>query len=445
MRINAGLISLIVALALPCAVFGQKPQPKATSQLRQMYVQEQEEKLTPTNFDLSFFPVSDRYQRHWQEILWAVTVFEPETPFVLQALDQILLLSFAEKLSQGQESVVQSALQVGSQLLLHRPQTYGSLKERFRQIAASSKDPEWTAMAIATLYKSGISQTELYSLIRSLPQRFPNWSRHTFLYTTVEQISYDLSRPPLPPIADLLHWQIAPQQAHLFVFCKSDRQELCFTLLRDREGRFVQQNGKLWSVSLLLASIHSLDWNFFRGATPQGIYRMEGIVPQPDDQVFRAYGQFDLVKLFVPFESGVRSFLPHQKGKFNADLKAYLQLLPPSWHNYFPIQQTYWAGRSGRSLFRIHGSGEAPDYFRRVDQRRGEWNPTLGCLSSIETYDSNGRLVQGDMPQILQQISQAGGGKIEGYVIVVDVPEHLTLAEISKIALDPSSSRPPVN
>ncbi len=433
-----GIIALLMTWGLAGAVWGQKPQPKATSQMRQWYVQEQQQKLTPENFDLRLFPVSDRQQRHWQQVLWAVAVLEPEAPFVLQALEQILAM--AEGISKGQREIVRSALQVSHQLLLHRPQTYAVLQERFRQIAFLSTDPEWTAMAITTLYRAGIPQQELYALLGSIPQRFPHWLRHTFLYTTVEQISHDLARSPLPPLADLLHWQIAPQQVHLFVFCQRDRQELCFTLLRDREGRFVQNNGKLWSVSLLLASVHSLDWNFYRGATPQGIYRMEGIVPQPDDAEFRAYGQFPLIKLFVPFEEGVQAFLPGQKGKFTGDLPAYLQLLPPSWRNHFPMQQTYWAGRSGRSLFRIHGSGEAPDYFRQSDRRRGDWNPTLGCLSSVETYDSNGNLVQGDMPQILQQIRQAGGGHIAGFVIVVEVPPTITLAEISKIALSGSAN-----
>jgi hypothetical protein len=433
-------VVLLIVWGLPSTLWAQKPQPKATSHLRQLYVQEQEQNLTPANFDLRFFPVGDRYQRHWEQLLWAVAVLEPEAPFVLQALDQILALAGAQPLTAGQRQIVRSALQVSHQLLLHRPQAYGTLQERLRQIAEASPDPEWTAMAIAALHRSGISRSELYALLGALPRRFAHWARHAFLYTTVEQISHELSRPPLPPLADLLHWQVAPQQVHLFVFCQSDRQELCFALLQDREGKFVHHQGKLWSVPLLLASIHSLDWNFYRGATPQGIYRMEGTVPQPDDSLFRAYGQFELIKLFVPWEDGVQAFLPPQKGKFQGDLQAYLQLLPPSWRHYFPMQQTYWAGRIGRSLFRIHGSGEAPDYFRRVDQRRGEWNPTLGCLSSIETYDSHGNLVRGDMPQILQQIRQVGNGKIEGFVIVVDLPEPMGVEEIAKIATNRASN-----
>jgi hypothetical protein len=148
-----------------------------------------------------------------------------------------------------------------------------------------------------------------------------------------------------------------------------------------------------------------------------------------------------LLRAFIAWKEQCPSLMiPYFVPMGSGDLQAYLQLLPPSWRHYFPMQQTYWAGRIGRSLFRIHGSGEAPDYFRRVDQRRGEWNPTLGCLSSIETYDSHGNLVRGDMPQILQQIRQVGNGKIEGFVIVVDLPEPMGVEEIAKIATNRASN-----
>jgi hypothetical protein len=168
---------------------------------------------------------------------------------------------------------------------------------------------------------------------------------------------------------------------------------------------------------------------------------MEGISLQPDDEVFHAYGQFSLVNLFVPFENGVNAFLPNQKGAFTGNLQAYQTLLPPSWRSYQPMQQTYWAGNVGRSLFRIHGSGAAIDFFRNkagvVNVRNFDWNATLGCLSAIEIYDKRGSLIKADMPKILNALNTVGKGKVEGFLIVVDVPstsnEPVTVAEISKL------------
>jgi hypothetical protein len=175
---------------------------------------------------------------------------------------------------------------------------------------------------------------------------------------------------------------------------------------------------------LLLRSLHGLSWNFERGQSPQGIYRIEGIVPQPDDQFFRAYGQFPLVNLFVPFEPGAQAFLANKKGSFNGSLQAYQALLPPSWRNYFPIQQSYWAGKIGRALFRIHGSGEAIDFFQGNARypNSANWNPTIGCLSALELYNDAGELQQADMPKILNALSAAGGKNFSGYMIVVEAP-----------------------
>ena len=131
--------------------------------------------------------------------------------------------------------------------------------------------------------------------------------------------------------------------------------------------------------------------------------------------------------------------MPNQKGKFTGNLQAYQALLPPTWRAYLPIQQTYWAGNAGRSLFRIHGSGAAIDFFHNksaiVNANNFNWNATLGCLSAIEIYDNRGSLIKADMPKILNALNIVGKGKIEGFLIVVDVPspsnQPLTVAEIA--------------
>jgi hypothetical protein len=228
----------------------------------------------------------------------------------------------------------------------------------------------------------------------------------------------------LPPLKDLLDWTIAPGQPQMYVLCRPDRGVLCQTILKDGNGEFVRENGQLWSVPLALRSIHQLSWVFSRGQTPQGIYRIQGTVPQPDMEFFRAFGQFSLVNLFVPFEAGAREFIPGQRGKFAGTLTTYQSLLPPSWRSYFPMQQTYWAGKAGRGLFRIHGSGEATTFFSNNSRYplSADWNPTIGCLSARELYDDSGRLLEADMPKILAALRSIGGNNFTGYLMVVEVP-----------------------
>jgi hypothetical protein len=145
----------------------------------------------------------------------------------------------------------------------------------------------------------------------------------------------------------------------------------------------------------------------------------------------------------MPFESGVQNFIATQPGQMSGDLNSYYSLLPSSWRQYAPIAQTYWAGRLGRSLIRIHGSGEPTSFFvnnQRFPQSDG-WNPAIGCLSAQEIYDQTGQLTKADMPNILKTLAEVNGGKIEGYLIVVEIPatskqgtnQAVSLAEIEAV------------
>ncbi len=410
---------------------------QATAEARSRQHQQQAKQVRPENYDTRLNPITAAKENHWRNILWTTALLEPQEPYVTQALWQILSLSTQSGLSTAQKRTLKMAMQVGTQLYVGNPSGYEAIGQQLLQAAQTSPDPQFAAMGLSALARAGVDPNQLAPISRQLQQRFPNWRNNVTLYTTIRKVAELQAPAPVPPLQDLLAWQIAPNQLHLYVLCRPNRWLLCQTMLKDKQGNFVRQgDGQLWSVPLLLRSLHGLSWNFERGETPQGIYRMEGVVPQPDLDYFRAYGQFDLVKLFVPYEPDVKAFLPGRKGGLTGGLRTYQALLPPSWRNYFPVQQSYWAGKAGRSLFRIHGTGDHPTLFANNSRnpQTSAWNPTIGCLSALELYDETGRLQQADMPKILAALRQLGGANFTGYVIVVDIPsedgQSLSLAEI---------------
>ncbi|MFM7888443.1 MAG: hypothetical protein ACKPCM_17515 [Pseudanabaena sp.] len=445
-------IAFFAASTSPQMVKAQTPpirsyQPKATETARSAQIQDQQKKAHPSRFDLKKYPVTDSNAEHWQESLWAIGVLAPEETYAVQALANVLQMTTAPNLTDPQKGIIDTAMQVGMQLYTLKPVVYGKLKPYFMRTINASNDSQWIALSLSALAKStdpaqSLSKTQIDKLILKIQQRFPNWQQDLHLRATIQTARNDNSTQgsPIPNLADLLKWQIAPQQSQMYVLCRPNRDVLCLALVKDGNGKLLKRGQQLCSVPLLLQSLRNLDWYFTNGRTPQGIYRMEGISLQPDDEVFHAYGQFSLVNLFVPFEEGVQAFLPNQKGKFTGDLKAYQALLPPTWRNYQPILQSYWAGNVGRSLFRIHGSGAAIDFFRNkaqvVNTKYFDWNATLGCLSALELYDQRGSLLKADMPKILDALNTVGKGKVEGFLIVVDVPsvsnEPVTVAEIDK-------------
>jgi hypothetical protein len=407
----------------------QQSVAQATAAARTAQRQQQERQVRPDNYDLRRFPVTNGNERHWRNILWTTAIVEPQADYVDQAIAQILTFGTRPGLSSAQQRTVEMALHVGTQLYLSNSGGYSALGEGFRQVMERSPSPEWSAMALTALARSGANADQRQQWRDRLQQRFPQWSQDVYLYTALRELAEMDNPPALPPLQDLLTWAIAPNQLQMYVFCQADRGALCLAVLKDRNGQFVRQDGQLWSVSLLLRPVHSgLSWNFTRGQTPQGIFRIEG-TRVPDPNTFRAYGAFPLVKLFVPYEDGAREFLPGRPRQAPTSLADYQALLPASWRSYFPMQQSYWAGKAGRGLFRIHGSGEDPNFFtnnRRYPNSFG-WNPSIGCLSALERYDEAGRLQQADMPRILEALTRLGGTNFSGYLVVVDVPGGIGL------------------
>lgn len=425
----------------------ERKKAQATTTARVLQRQKQQRQIRAENYDLERFPITAANEYHWRHLLWTTAVVEPREPFVAETLNQILKMSVRTGLAPAETKTVDQAMKVGTQLYLGDPDFYGSIGQRFVETIEQSPDPEWVAVALSGLAKGKFSTAELVRLSGAVKARFPGWATNVYLQTTMQEIADTATPQRLPSLQELLAWQIAPQQLHLYVLCRRDRRVLCRSVLKDRDGKFVRQGKELWSVALLLESIHELGWNFTRGQTPQGIYRIEGVVPQPDDEFFRAYGQFSLVNLYVPFEPGAKSFLPNQPGRFAGSLANYTALLPPGWRDYRPLQQSFWAGKAGRGLFRIHGSGESVDFFRGKDKTMPDsynWNPTIGCLSARELYNEQGQLLQADMPKLLQTLQQVGGDKFEGYLVVVDVPaddaKPVSLSTI-EAALNPATGR----
>ena len=405
---------------------------EATTTVRETYIQEQRSQIHPQNYSRLLHPFTAKNQDHWHNLLWSTGVLEPRKTYVDEAIAYLIAQANSPQLSFDQRHTVEMALQIGTQLYLSDSAAQPHIQRAFLAAVEQTQSTKWVAMAFSALAQAETDPNQRQVLSDRIRQRFPNWHQDLYLRTTLHDIA-SLDQPQtIPPVEELLDWTIAPDQLHMYVLCAPDRGELCQAILKDRQGNFVrEEDGQLWSVPLGLRSLHTgLSWNFTRGETPQGIYRIEGTIPQPDTDYFRPFGQFALVQLFIPHEPGTKSFLPgrtdlKKDAPWSGGLAAYQTLLPPTWRNYLPIQQTYWAGKAGRNYFRIHGTGEAPDFFsnsHRYPDSIG-WNPTIGCLSAIEIYDDAGRLQRADMPKILAALTAIGGENFSGYLTVVEVPD----------------------
>ena len=421
------------------------PISKATEAERLRHQAEQEVYLTPDRYDLRRYPLTPEQEAHWRRNLWATALREPDFPELETAFETILPLSFVSSLTETEQRILEMTLQVSYQFYGRSDRWRDRLGSQFEEIVTWSPHPRWVVMALSALADRSSENPDRQVWIDLVKTRLPTLIQHgdETDRLLLDLALRDLAEPVLPEeaIEDWLEWQIAPGELQLFVLCGPDRSQLCQTLLKDGQGRWISDalTGRVWSVPLAGRSLHSLPWYLSRGETPQGVYRLEGFIPQPDTDFFYAYGFFPLVNLFVPHEPGVENFIPGHPGTIDT-LGEYQSLLPPRWRSVLAAQESYWAGQLGRGLFRIHGTGEATNFFVNNDRfpQMNGWNPAIGCLSAQEIYDDRGNLIAGDMPKILEALERAQNSivsprskstPVTGYVIVLNVADPQAIVQ----------------
>ncbi len=453
LRCGLGSVGLGLGLGLSFPAIAQEialppPISKATQAERLRHQAEQEAYLTPDRYDLRRYPLTPEQEAHWRRNLWATALREPDFPELETAFETILPLSFVSSLTETEQRILEMTLQVSYQFYGRSDRWRDRLSPQFEQIVTWSPHPRWVAMALSALGTRDNPERQVWidRVKTRLPALLKRGNENDRLL--LDLALRHLEEPPLSgaAIEEWLEWQVAPGELQLFVFCGPDRSQLCQTLLKDGQGRWVSESSTLdrdqrdlWSVPLAGRSLHGLPWYLSRGETPQGVYRLEGFIPQPDTDFFYAYGFFPLVNLFVPHEPGVESFVPSHPGTIDT-LGEYQALLPPRWRSVLAAQESYWAGQLGRSLFRIHGTGEATHFFVNADRfpQPNGWNPAIGCLSAREVYDAQGNFIEGDMPKILEALQRAQNATVSpkspvravtGYVIVLDVADPKAIVQ----------------
>jgi hypothetical protein len=418
--LNACVGAMLIWATTASPLQGQ-PQPLATQAARQEQLARERQRLQPQHYDRRRYPLTPDQETHWRRLLWATALQQPQHPDVFQALRDILGRSQAQHPTPTETKIITQALQVSNLYIRQYPATRPQLQASLTQVVQTSPHPRWVALALNALVRSGsLSPAQTSQWLTQTRQRFP---QPPDLLAVVLQ-DLEQTSLPLPPLPELLAWQAQPGQMQLYVFCHNNRWQPCTFIVKDYQGEFYREGGQLWSRPLLLQSVYGLDWAFTYGQTPQGLQRVAGVTATRPGELFRAYGQFPLVKLFLPLEAGAPEFFP---GEPAPSLTAYQERLPPSWRDYAPLHQSYYAGRLGRGLLRIHGTGDAPELFTRPAGVEHQWNPALGCLTALELYTPQGELHQGDMGDILRVLDQASGGTLLGYLLVVELPDSVPM------------------
>lgn len=287
-------------------------------------------------------------------------------------------------------------------------------------LTVTENAPKLFAMQILYLLRANADAIAKEKYINQLIQTFPGYQQNPILtelykYITLHQSFIELALPDLNQL--LLHQQ-THQLVTIYSFQKWNRDYPGLAALQQSNGHFLRDSmGQILLIDQLARAGSNLPYFITNGNTPQGIYSITGT--EVSKNLF--IGPTPNLQLLMPFEAD--SAYWHMGYDSSKDaLTNYLGLLPREWANYEPMQESFFAGKAGRSEILAHGTTIDPAYFK--DFPFYPISPTLGCLCAKEIWNIfNGRLQESHQLQLANGLMQQKTQK--GLLIVVNIDnEH---------------------
>ena len=248
----------------------------------------------------------------------------------------------------------------------------------------------------------------------------------------LKQLNYRLNEraknKSLPPLKDILHQSFFTNATVVFSFQRTNRDYLGITIIRDSAGNFLKDEYEnIFSVPQLARSINNLPGYLSNGNTPQGIFRMKDFEVSKSNFI----GPTKNIQLTMPAETSLQHFMNDSTITDSVWTEGwYKKLLPLSWTNYFPIYETYYAGKAGRTEIIAHGSTVDPGYYK--GQPYYPLTPTLGCLCTKEIWnEADGKRTASDQQKLVDALQKAGGAN--GYYVLIELNDEQRPVTINDI------------
>ena len=208
----------------------------------------------------------------------------------------------------------------------------------------------------------------------------------------------------------------------LFVFCREDRSFPCLSMIRLQNNNLYQEDSKTekWSLPLLAESVERKAYYEVEGNTPQGIFKINGVMPFADN--FEDFGKFR--RLILDFLS------PDSNDEESMKMIPSNLLALPWWH------EASVARDMGRRLFRIHGVGIENLYPRSHEY---PFVPTWGCLTTREGLvggvQFQDQRIMLDSLMIAQGLTPSDQNEllIQSYAVVIDINDVRLPVELNDI------------
>ncbi len=298
---------------------------------------------------------------------------------------------------------------------------YGLWKGMFTDpvlsFAQTTGDAKLYAMAVNYLLKTKLDAAYFKDLTLS---RFPDKLQHPIIEALLGNLEIMINgRPPLPPLKDLLEFRKDSSVFRMYFFVRQDRAHSGRIVFRNQDGNFLRDSsGKVLTLPYFAMALPNLPGYITNGNSPQGCFSVAGVY----NSGAKLIGPTPRIRLFMPSETDNRTFYNSNQVNGRDDRELYLSLFPESWRGYFPVLETYYAGKAGRNDIVMHGTTVDQRYF--LNEVYYPNVPTHGCLSAIEKWDDKGYLTFSDQQKLLDIYASLGNPK--GFIYLIEIDDKDT-------------------
>lgn len=395
---------IILLISINATLFSQVFKPTLKTNREKVYRHTINNTITK---NLSI-PLGDSSEETWRDALQALELLGYHNPridsLVADAMDQI----------DGRTISFQRAL-----LELAYTNYPGQFYQPVKLLLLQAQDPKIFAMCAAYILHSPHAANDANFLSITTKQKLQEFPDNPILQQLLYHVNNFKTKQPYPSIHSFLKKDYLPGKVLMISFQRKNRNYPGLVMVRARDGNFVKDtSGNFFSVPQLARSISNLPPYLTNGSTPEGIFRMKGF----DQSKLSFIGPTKNIQMTMPFEKDPAHFFNNPAITDTSwHMEQYKKLLPAEFKNYYPILQSFYAGKAGRSEIIAHGSTVNPMYY--LNEPYFPLTPTQGCLSTKELWNEmNGTRTESDQHKLVNAVMSGGGA--DGYAIVINIDDE---------------------
>jgi hypothetical protein len=253
-----------------------------------------------------------------------------------------------------------------------------------------------------------------------MDSKFKN-SHHPIIQALKNQFQSNYRPISLAELERIVDYNKTKKVKFLYSVQHKNRNKVGKVFIQSENGFLAKENGKVVLIDQLARSATNLPMYITNGNTPVGLFKIDALAQS--ENVF--IGPTLSFVTYLPFECEASLFYNSNVTDFT--LENYLDFFPKELRNNTLLQQTFWAGKAGRSEIHFHGTTIDPNLYSGKEFY--PQTPSMGCLCANETWDKEGNLVESSQQKVVNTWLKTPNEKGYAYVLELQESDWSALAE----------------